>query len=452
MRYRMRETFEEALAERLSTVLGASCVFTGVERLTGGASRETWSLTTKPDPAVPRELILRRDPPGREDPTRMSMEAAAFVEAGRAGVPVPEILDSSGTEPSPGIGSYLVMSRLPGEALPQRLLRDERFGSVRPRLPYDLGRALARLHRMDPVAVPGLPDYDPMEFLFGQYTRTGAPLPALEAAFSWLRDNRPTATRKSVVHGDFRNGNILVDEDGIRGVLDWELAHVGDPMEDLGWLCTKTWRFGSPHPVGGFGSRDDLFRGYAEECGVTPDPDAVRWWEVFGSLRWAVICRMQAMRAGEDGDNTLELLAIGRRVAECEHDLLDLLGVPANPDTPATEDERGPEDDLFGTPRAGELLRAVREFVVEAAAGADPRTAYRARVAAHVLGIAARESEVGYAVREELQTKLASLGYRSEAELALGLRAGEVTVGEAPVGNVVRALAATRLKVANPRY
>lgn len=448
----MTETFEEALAERLSTIFGAECVFTGVARLTGGASRETWSLTTKSDPAVPPELIVRRDPPGREEPGRMSMEAAAFVEAGRVGVPVPVIVDSSGTEPVPGVGTYLVMARLPGEALPQRLLRDERLGSVRARLPYDLGRTLGKLHRMDPAAVPGLPDYDPVEFLREEYTRTGGPLPALEAAFSWLAENRPPSSRKAFVHGDFRNGNILVDEMGIRGVLDWELAHLGDPMEDLGWLCTKTWRFGSPHPVGGFGSREDLFLGYADECGVAPDPHVVHWWEVFGSLRWAVICRMQAMRAGEDGDNTLELLAIGRRVAECEHDLLDLLGVPANPGTPATEDERGPEDELFGTPRAGELLRAVREFVVEAAAGADPRTAYRARVAAHVLGIAARESEVGYAVREELQTKLASLGYRSEAELALGLRAGEVAVGEAPVGSVVRALAATRLKVANPRY
>ncbi|MEV1133921.1 phosphotransferase family protein [Rhodococcus coprophilus] len=448
----MSETFEDALAERLSTVLGAACVFTGVERLTGGASRETWSLTTKSDPALPPELILRRDPPGREDPGRMSMEAAAFVEAGRVGVPVPEIVDNSGGEPLPGIGSYLVMSRLPGEALPQRLLRDERFGSVRARLPYDLGRTLGRLHRMDPVAVPGLPDHDPLEFLLGEYTRTGGPLPALEAAFSWLRDNRPPATRKSVVHGDFRNGNILVDEDGIRGVLDWELAHLGDPMEDLGWLCTKTWRFGSPHPVGGFGSRDDLFRGYADESGVSPDPDVVHWWEVFGSLRWAVICRMQAMRADDGGDNTLELLAIGRRVAECERDLLDLLGVPASATGDVVRAGDDPADDLFGTPRIGELLRAVQDFVVDASAGADPRSVYRSRVAAHVLGIAARESEVGYALREEFRTRLGELGYRTESELALGLRAGDITLEETPVGCVVRDLVDTRLRVANPRY
>ncbi len=447
----MTEAFEEALAERLSTVFGAGCVFTDVGRLTGGASRETWSIRTKPTPGVPPELILRRDPPGREDPERMAMEAAAFVEAGRVGVPVPVVLDSSGDDSLPGVGSYLVMSRLAGEARPQRLLRAERFESVRARLPYDLGRTLAMLHRMDPSAVPGLPDRDPMEFLREQYALTGGPLPALEAAFLSLSANRPPLSRKSFVHGDFRNGNILIDEHGIQGVLDWELAHLGDPMEDLGWLCTKTWRFGSPHPVGGFGSREDLFSGYADESGVAPDPNVVHWWEVFGSLRWAVICRMQAARAAEGGDNVLELLAIGRRVAECEHDLLDLLGVAASPDdAPSTTNE--PDDELFGGPRAGELLRAVRDFVIDAASGADDRNAYRARVAAHVLGIAARESEVGYGTREELRARLASLGYRSETELALGLRAGVITIGEAPVAGVIRALAGTRLKVANPRY
>lgn len=438
---------KEELTKRLSSVLDGSWTLRRIERLTGGASRETWAITAVSATGDTRELILRRDPPGREDARRIAMEAASFDEAARVGVPVPDIIDRSGDEPRPGIGAYLVMSRVPGEALPQKLLRDENLADVRATLPYELGRILAKIHRMDIGAVPNLPEYDPLTFLFDEYVATGAPVPALEAAFAWLTGNRPAATGKTFVHGDFRNGNLLVDPVGVHGVLDWELAHVGDPMEDLGWLCTRTWRFGSPHPVGGFGSRDDLFRGYADESGESPDPEVVHWWEVYGSLRWAVICRMQAAAAATGGDNTLELLAIGRRVAECEHDLLDLLGVP-----PYDDAETAPVADLLGTPPVEELLGAVREFVLEVGSGADAKTRYRSRVAAHVLGIAAREAAVAPAVREIYRVRLAGLGYRSETELALGVRAGRDHLDDPQVAEVIRGFAANRLKVANPKY
>ncbi|MEU5841473.1 phosphotransferase family protein [Rhodococcus sp. NPDC047139] len=439
---------KDALTMRLSSVLGGRWMLRRIERLTGGASRETWALTAVSAAGAARELILRRDPPGREDAHRIAMEAAAFEEAARVGVPVPDVIDRSGDEPHPGIGAYLVMSRVPGEALPQKLLRDDDLAGVRAELPYELGRILAKIHRMDIGAVPHLPEYDPLSFLFDEYAATGTPVPALEAAFAWLTDNRPTATGKTFVHGDFRNGNLLIDTGGVRGVLDWELAHVGDPMEDLGWLCTRTWRFGAPHAVGGFGSREDLFRGYADESGQTPDPEVVHWWEIFGSLRWAVICRIQAAAAPSGGDNALELLAIGRRVAECEHDLLDLLDVPPYDDTTTST----PEPDLLGTPPVEELLDAVREFVLEVGSAADAKTRYRSRVAAHVLGIAAREALIAPAMRETYGVRLAGLGYRSETELALGVRAGRDRLDDEHVAEVVRGLAANRLKIANPKY
>ncbi|QOV98623.1 phosphotransferase family protein [Rhodococcus pyridinivorans] len=439
---------KDELTKRLSSVLDGSWTLRRIERLTGGASRETWAITAVSATGDTRELILRRDPPGREDARRIAMEAASFDEAARIGVPVPDVIDRSGDEPHPGIGAYLVMSKVPGEALPQKLLRDENLAEVRAALPYELGRILARIHRMDIEAVPNLPEHDPLTSLFDEYLTNGNPVPTLEAAFAWLLRNRPPATGKAFVHGDFRNGNLLVDAEGVRGVLDWELAHVGDPMEDLGWLCTRTWRFGSPHPVGGFGSRDDLFRGYADESGESPDPEVLHWWEVYGSLRWAVICRMQAAAAATGGDNTLELLAIGRRVAECEHDLLDLLDVP-----PHDETETPPATPQFlGAPPVEELLGAVREFVLEVGAGADAKTRYRSRVAAHVLGIAAREALFAPAVRETYRVRLAGLGYRSEAELALGVRAGRDHLDDLQVAEVIRGLAANRLKVANPKY
>jgi aminoglycoside phosphotransferase (APT) family kinase protein len=129
----------------------------------------------------------------------------------------------------------------------------------------------------------------------------------------------------TLVHGDFRNGNLIVGADGLRAVLDWELAHIGDPLEDLGWLCVKSWRFGSPHRVGGFGDVDQLLDAYAQASGRRIDPQALSWWEVMGTLRWGIICILQAANHLSGAVRSVELAAIGRRVCEVENDLLLLL-------------------------------------------------------------------------------------------------------------------------------
>jgi len=126
------------------------------------------------------------------------------------------------------------------------------------------------------------------------------------------------------VHGDFRIGNVIFGPEGLRAVLDWELAHVGDPMEDLGWLCVRSWRFGADaQPVGGLCQREEFFAAYARAGGAPVDPAAVRWWEVFGNCKWAIICVMQA-RSFVDGARSVELASLGRRVAEMELELLSL--------------------------------------------------------------------------------------------------------------------------------
>ncbi len=130
------------------------------------------------------------------------------------------------------------------------------------------------------------------------------------------------ASRLQALCGDFRTGNLIVDQDGLRGVLDWELAHRGDPMHDLGWLCTTAWRFGSANPVGGFGARADLMAGYADGGGVPPDEATQRWWELFGTVRWAVLCRRQAARYLSGAEPSIEFAVLGRRVCEQEYDVL----------------------------------------------------------------------------------------------------------------------------------
>ncbi|MEV1179372.1 phosphotransferase family protein, partial [Nonomuraea sp. NPDC049784] len=235
-----------------------------------------------------------------------------------AGVPVPEVVSSG--------GSYILMTRVPGETIPRKILRDDAYAAARPRLAAQCGQALAAIHRMPASGLPQEVDDDPLRRWRDVLDLLGEPHPVFELALRRLAADRPGSTRRTVVHGDFRNGNLIVGPEGIRAVLDWELAHLGDPLEDLGWLCVKAWRFGSPLPVGGFGDYDELISSYERAGGHPVDRDALRWWETFGVLKWGIICVMQTMRHLRGGARSVELAAIGRRVCENEWDLLRMLG------------------------------------------------------------------------------------------------------------------------------
>ncbi|MFD1537110.1 phosphotransferase family protein [Nonomuraea guangzhouensis] len=306
---------------------GASVPFSA--RLPGGASRETWALDVL-DGDERHELILRLDSPGAalEAGGSLASEATLMRAAAGTGVPVPRIVAAD--------RSYILMTRVAGETIPRRILRDAAYADARPRLAAQCGEALAAIHRMPLSALPsaaasGGPlaptaSGDPLRQWREVLDQIGEPHPVFELAFRRLAATRPPHSRPSVVHGDFRNGNLIVGPEGIRAVLDWELAHAGDPVEDLGWLCVKAWRFGSPLPVGGFGDYDDLITAYEKAGGRPVDGDALRWWETFGVLKWGVICVMQTMRHLRGGARSVELAAIGRRVCENEWDLLRLLG------------------------------------------------------------------------------------------------------------------------------
>lgn len=151
------------------------------------------------------------------------------------------------------------------------------------------------------------------------------PNATFELGLRWLDAHRPPTRPAALVHGDFRLGNLIVGPDGLRAVLDWELVHLGDPLEDLGWLCTRAWRFGEAPAVGGFGSIEQLLAAYRAGGGGDVDPAALHWWQVYGTLRWGVICIGQAAVHLAGLQRSVELAAIGRRVCENEHDLLLLL-------------------------------------------------------------------------------------------------------------------------------
>ena len=309
----------EALVAGLRTITKASKV-EGVSRLSGGASRETWRFV-----ADGRPLILQRQRSG--DVRDMGVEARVLRAAFAAGVRVPELLHSGsmGDADNPLGASYMILEHVEGETIARKILRDDTFASARKVLVGDLARSLAALHTIEPDAIGGLPSTDQVqqyrETLDGLNTTLGQAHPAFELAFRWLESNRPTESRRALVHGDFRLGNVMVDQDGLRAVLDWELAHIGDPMEDLGWLCVRAWRFGSKHPVAGVGAYEELIRAYQEASGLTADREEIRWWEVLGTLKWGIMCMIQASSHLTGVARSHELAAIGRRVCENEYDL-----------------------------------------------------------------------------------------------------------------------------------
>jgi len=164
------------------------------------------------------------------------------------------------------------------------------------------------------------PRVDALGQVTGLYEAFAEPRPALEIGLRWLAGHRPAPAADALVHGDFRTGNLMIGADGLHGVLDWELAHRGDPRQDLGWLCTKAWRFGSASPVGGFGARADLMAGYAAGGGTPPDEETQRWWELYGTVRWALLCRRQAERYLAEDEPSIELAVLGRRVGRQPED------------------------------------------------------------------------------------------------------------------------------------
>ena len=282
-------------------------------RLSGGASRETFRFT-----ADGRPLVLQRR--RRGDTRSLAVEERVLRAAHAAGVPVPAVVDAD-VEPGEIGGPFMVLEAVEGETIARRILRDGEYAAARTVLVEQFGEALARIHAIDGSSISGLEAGDQVAQYRQVLDALGEPHPAFELAFRWLDDHRPASSRQSLVHGDFRLGNVVVGPNGLRAVLDWELAHVGDPMEDLGWLCVKAWRFGAAGEVAGLGGIDELIAAYCAAGGTDADAATVHWWQVLGTLKWGIMCIMQANAHLSGAARSHELAAIGRRVCENEHDL-----------------------------------------------------------------------------------------------------------------------------------
>lgn len=334
----------EEIGQKLAPLLARTCsaenvVVDEIRTMTGGAAREAWRIDATLDRTggqqEKRTFVALLFRPGQVGSFSAAQEADLLRAAATAGVPVANVVCSGKEE----LGRpFYVMDFVSGETIGRRLVRDDKFAAAREKLPAQLGEALAAIHRVsvDTDSLSFLPRppagksvaqhaIDQLVEIYRGVTMD--PHPVFEIAIRWLQGRLPETPDTTLVHGDFRIGNVMVDDtNGLRAVLDWELAHVGDPIQDLGWVCVRSWRFGADDKTcGGVGSRDALVDAYEQASGRAVDREALRFWEVFGNLNWGVITLMQVRPFLDGTYPSIELAGIGRRAAETEWELLNLI-------------------------------------------------------------------------------------------------------------------------------
>lgn len=297
-----------------------------VQRLSGGACQELFRVDTSEG-----ALVLRSDAPSSLPGSIGRREEHAVVAAAVAGgVPTPEVRWLSQSLVREGAWSYF-MTWLDGETVGARVLRHPTLESAREVLPQQLASALSAVHAVEAeLPLRRFPDAAraSLGLLRKILDALPWPRPGLELAYRWACENAPAGREQTLLHGDFRVGNFMVGPKGLVGLLDWEFARYGDPLDDIAWLCVRDWRFGNvKHPAGGLCSRERFCAAYTAASGRDVDVGVLHFWEVMGNLRWGAAAVMQGPRYASTGD--LEMLAIPRRVAEMEYEALRLIEVGA---------------------------------------------------------------------------------------------------------------------------
>ena len=479
------EGTRDALAGWLAAAAGADGArVEDATSLTGGAIHQHWRIdvafagSSLAGDAV--ALVLRAEGDATlEESLSVEREFAIARAAFEAGVAVPEPLWQCDDAV---LGrAFSIWRFVEGVAAGHLLVRDETLGGPRPALLSRLGEELTRIQTITP-GHPGLewlPVPEPSPALAAVATYRAAldahprPRPALEWGLRWLEREAPETERLVLVHSDYRTGNFIVGEDGLRGVLDWEFARWGDPLEDPAWLSARAWRFNRyDRRAGGLGDLADFERGYGREL----PPRALHYWEVMAHVRWAIIAIHQGERHSSGRQPSLELALTGRIVDEIELEVLTLIEEGERGDygsgadtaaapSPASEDAPPAIDPLDGAA----LLEAARGALMDELAPHVPGAQrYALLMADNAMGIAARELEAG-----ETPARLALAGLAAiegvpappgddaraalrdaEARLATEIRAGRYDAGRERDALAAwlrtRSLDATR--VSNPRF
>jgi aminoglycoside phosphotransferase (APT) family kinase protein len=459
----MSKAFNTALEKVLSRELTNFKNILSCEQLTAGASQETYRIVIEDNSGKQQFALRRCQPTVATESTvgsiSLATEARLFELAGGADIPGPKV--HYVLQPEDGLGSGFIMDWVTGETLGQRIVRAKELERIRPHLARECGQILGRIHALDwqsaglsndlPQVTPAALVKETWEF----YRNLNVPVPMIDYTYRWLLDNAPTESRTTLVHGDFRNGNLMVTADGINAVLDWELAQVGDPVRDLGWLCVNSWRFGKDSlPVGGFGEIENLLDGYYETSGVEVSLEEIKYWQVFGSFWWAMTTLQMAntWRTGETP--SLERPVIGRRSSEAQMDCVNLL-IPGEFFLPDFDTAISQGTQL---PMPAELLAGVADFLKEdVAEQLGSRSGFLAKVAANSLGIAQREFQCGNELAAQEHLRLQNLlGQQGELdvlrwELANRLRM-DMSLSTPGLAEHLRQTVAGQLAIDQPRY
>ena len=326
----------QRLAEFIAHAAGArSATVTAFERMSGGAVQENWALDAELD-GVAHRWVLRTDARAtvRESLTR-AQEFAVLKVVHEAQVLAPEPLylcEDPGVTGQP----FFIMQRLPGVTAGHRVTRDAKLVPDPARLSREVAANLARLHRIGPPHA-GLGFLKTMLAAdcidhYRRYLDTlPHPYPVLEWGLRWCELNLPQREETTFVHRDYRTGNYLVHDGHLSGVLDWEFSAFGNPLEDLGWICVRYWRFARPDlAVGGIAGVADFVPEYERVSGRRVTAQDLNYWTVMGNVRWAVIALQQLERHLSGSEPLLEQALTGHVVGEIEHEILNLTGARLN--------------------------------------------------------------------------------------------------------------------------
>lgn len=414
--------FEDALA-RVMTRISGHATLEELSRLTGGANMESWAFRWGEG-----AYVLRRAPSAEymaDRPYGHDVEAALVIAARDGGVMAPEVVGV--LTDGDGMGTGYIMRRIMAEVNPAKIL-----AAPPPPLTADLGRELARIHSLSrsaiPSAIPVMDTAEALASLKARFISYGGDRPVIALAIRWCEDHLPAPVAPVLVHGDYRMGNIMVDDQGLAAILDWELAHLGDGHEDLAFGCMTVWRFGRlDKPAFGVGSLEEYFTAYEAAGGEKVDRERFHFWLVYRTLWWALGCLQmgQAWRSG--ADRMAERVVIGRRTAEQELDLLLLLegGAPEAERARPMPAARMPSADPVGEPTPRELVEAVREWLEsDIKPKAEGHDKFQVAVAMNALGIVMRDLDCGVRAEDRILSDAILCGERElqEPELLGHLR------------------------------
>lgn len=426
--------FENRIAPTCKRLSGEIQQLTELRRLTGGANMESWLVVYGASQWVLRRLPERMEGLSEDADASagIDIETEAYVIdiAIRNGVTAPEIVGL--LQPSDGLGTGFVMKRIMGETLPHKILKEAQYSSARDNFTRQCARELAKIHAIPLNELPSdVPEYSAstiIETLAQRYADYDTLIPIFDMALYWLNENIPEMHAPAFVHGDFRLGNLMVDDDGIAAVLDWEQGHIGDPARDLAYLCTPSWRFGHyDKPVGGMGQIQDLIQHYREFSDVTVPLSDIRFWMILSSLTWGLGTQkmINLWRTGKD--RSLERAVIGRRTSETEIDLLLMLEDALEIETDPMQWALPQPKQVTGKTHASEMLQALVEWDEKSVMpDADGRELFQARVARNAMGILTREVNFGPECLDATARRLKKLNV-TEAEVCNRLGNGALT-------------------------